>query len=231
MVRKPGPKHQMAVAVDMVVLSLRDGRLHVALIERAAPTLRSWWALPGGFVLQGESLEDAAYRELSEEAGIGRGSVVLEQLATYGAPDRDPRGRVIAVAWVVLGANLPDLTAGSDAARARWWPVEEIDHLELAFDHPDILRAGLERARAKLEYTTIATAFLGGTFTMSQLRGVYEAVWGQRLEAGNFHRKVLQVDGFIRSTGEYTHGRGRPAAILVAGPATVIQPPILRATN
>lgn len=220
---------RFAVAVDLVVLTVREGVFSVLLIERGVEPFAGTWALPGGFTHPEESLEDAAYRELTEEAGVGRGQVVLEQLRTYGDPHRDPRMRVVSVAWVALGADQPDATSGGDAARAAWWPVDEALEMELAFDHHRIVEDGVERARAKLEYTTLATAFLPGQFTVAELRGVYEAIWGTPLDASNFHRKVSAAASFLIDTGERTaRGIGRPARLYRAGTAVGLHPPVLR---
>lgn len=218
-----------AVAVDIVVLTLREGRLSVLRIRRASSVARGQWALPGGFVRPDESLEDAAYRELAEEAGIGRDRVHLEQLRTYGDPGRDPRPeRVVSVAWIALGADLPDPTPDTDADRAEFVPVETALADGLAFDHAAILSDGVERARAKLEYTTIATVFCEPTFLLPDLRRVYEAVWGTELDARNFQRKVLSAEGFVAETGEVHRGRGRPAKVYRAGTATELVPPVYR---
>ena len=181
-----------AVTVDLVVLTIREEApddLSVLLVRRGSAPHEGRWALPGGFTQVDEDLEAAAYRELEEEAGLHRREVHLEQLRTYGAPRRDPRMRVVSVAWLALGADLPVPTAGSDAAAARWVPLPEVPE-RLAFDHATILADGVERARAKLEYSDLATAFVGKTFTVADLRRVYETVWGTTLDPGNFHRKV-----------------------------------------
>ena len=220
-----------AVAVDLLVLTLRNDRLAALLIERGVAPYAGRMALPGGFVLPGEDLIDAAWRELREETGFRPSAVRgLEQLRTYGAPGRDPRPeRVISVAWVVLGAGLPDPRGGSDAADARWVAVEEIDPDSLAFDHGQILRDGIERARAKLEYTGLASAFLDPEFTVAQLRGVYEAVWGERLDPGNFQRKVTGTPGFLTPvSGQRSSGRGRPAQLFRADPGVELNPPLRR---
>ena len=130
----------------------------------------------------------------------------------------------------MFGARLPDLEAASDALEAVWVPVDEALGMPLAFDHQRILADGVERARSKLEYTSVATAFLDDEFTMSQLRHVYQAVWGGSLEPANFHRKVLSVDGFVEETGDSRVGRGRPAKLYRRGSAQTIYPPLTRAS-
>ena len=182
---------EIHVAVDLVVLTLRDGALSVLLIQREDEPHRGAWALPGGFIEHGEELEGAAYRVLSDEASLGSGAVHLEQVRTFGTPGRDPRGHVVSVAFMALGADLPDPLRGEDVADARWWSLADLDGITLAFDHATVLEAAIERARSKLEYTTLAVTFLPDEFTISQLRGVYESVWGCSLDAGNFHRKEI----------------------------------------
>lgn len=245
----------VAVTVDVVALTIRDGRLHVLLIRRGQPPHKDQWALPGGFVRSQENLLEAAVRELAEETGLLAAvpdrpeRVHLEQLATYGAPDRDPRMRVVSVAYLAFGPELPDSHAGGDAAAAAWVSIDVLGLPEavqpgrpvmqrpgttrrLAFDHACILTDGLERARSKLEYTPLATAFLGEEFTIPELRAVYEAVWAEELHAGNFHRKVLSVPGFVESTGataERGGQRGGPRARLYrAGDAKLLHPALLR---
>ena len=218
-----------AVTADLVVLTLREGLLHVLLVRRGTEPYAGRWALPGGFTLVDEDVADAAYRELAEEAGVQRADVTLEQLRTYGAPDRDPRMRVVSVAWLALGADLPEPRAGTDAAEARWVPVDEALGTDLAFDHAQILADGVERARAKLEYSSLATAFVQEPFTVAELREVYEAVWGTRIDPRNFHRKVTGAEGFLEDTGRRTaRGGGRPAMLYVAGPAAQLHPPVMR---
>jgi 8-oxo-dGTP diphosphatase len=215
-----------AVTVDLVVLTVRDGALQVLTVRRGGPPYAGEWALPGGFVHVDEDLPAAAVRELAEETGLR--SVHLEQLATYGAPDRDPRMRTVSVAYLVLGPDLPSPVAGSDAADARWVPVAGARRL--AFDHDAILADGVERARSKLEYTPLAAGFCPAEFTIAELRAVYEAVWGAAPDPRNFHRKVTGSDGFLVPTGRWSAGgRGRPAQLYRRGPATLLSPPMLRA--
>jgi 8-oxo-dGTP diphosphatase len=218
-----------SVTVDLVVLTIRSGRLEALLVRRGAMPYKGRWALPGGFVLGDEDLSAAAVRELSEETGVEMlvQSGHLEQLATYGEPRRDPRGRVVTVAYLAMLPDLPSPVAGSDAVGAAWHPVAEPP--KLAFDHERILADGVERARAKLEYTPLAAAFCPREFTVAQLREVYEAVWGATLDPRNFHRKVTSTPGFVEPLGRSTAGeRGRPAQLFRRGPADVLYPPLLR---
>lgn len=220
-----------AVTVDLVVLTVRDGSLRVLLVRRGVAPYRGHRALPGGFVQPDEGLLEAAARELAEETGLPAGAVHLEQLASYGEPRRDPRMRVVTVAYLALAPNLPAPTAGTDAAAAEWSDVDVLlgTPRRLAFDHHRILTDGVERARAKLEYTPLATAFCPPEFTVAELRRVYEIVWGAPLDPRNFHRKVTGTLGFLEATGEATtRDGGRPAQLYRPGPATVLYPPMLR---
>src|SRR5262245_21285363 len=189
------PHAPVRVTADLVILTVRDDRLHVLLVERANPPYQGMPALPGGFLRDDETLDDAARRELAEETALGGDRLHLEQLRAYSAPDRDPRGRVVTVSYLAIAPSLPVPVAGSDAAAARWLPVADLT--PLAFDHDDIFADGLERARNKLEDTTLATAFCPETFTIGELRRVYEVVWGIPLDPRNFNRKVTGTDGFV----------------------------------
>ncbi len=220
-----------AVAVDLVVLTVRGTELSVLTVRRGIAPFRGRVALPGGFVLPDEDLPDAARRELLEETGITDDRFHLEQLATYGRPDRDPRGRVISIAYLALLPDAPQPTAGSDAAEATWRPVADLfpRPRSLAFDHHSILVDGVERARSKLEYSAIGTAFCADPFTINELREVYEAVWGRPLDPRNFHRKITSTVGFVEATGARTTRQGgRPASLYRQGSASHLHPPILR---
>lgn len=219
------------VTVDLAILTVREGVLQVLVIERGNEPFQGLAALPGGFVRDGEDLDATARRELGEETGLDGDSLHLEQLAAFGAPQRDPRGRVVTVAYLAIAPNLPVPMAGSDARHAAWVPVDQslTGPGRLAFDHTEILRAALERARRQLEYTTLATVFCGETFTIGELREVYEVVWGVPLDPRNFNRKVKKTEGFVVPTGEQrAQETGRPATLYRRGPATMLYPPMLR---
>lgn len=215
----------VAVTVDLAVLTVRHGELSVLLVQRGVHPHRGAWALPGGFVGPREDLAAAAARELAEETGVDAGAH-LEQLATYGHPDRDPRMRVVSVAYLALLPEPAGPAAGTDAAAARFRPVAAATGL--AFDHDQILRDAVGRARAKLEYTSLATTFLDEPFTIADLRRVYEAVWGVELHPANFRRKVLSTPGFVVPTGDHrATGRGW-AELYARGAVTQLHPAILR---
>ncbi|CAL9413030.1 NUDIX hydrolase [Streptomyces griseomycini] len=219
-----------AVTVDLAVFTLRAGALHVLLVERAQEPYAGRWALPGGFLLPTESAETAARRELAEETGLTDVTGLhLEQLRTYSEPDRDPRMRVVSVAFAALLPDPPEPRAGTDAAEARWTPYDTAG--PLAFDHDRILADARTRIGAKLEYTCLATAFCPPEFTLGELQQVYETVWGTVLDRPNFRRKVLATPGFVEAVpgaARLTGGRGKPAALYRAGTATALHPPLLR---
>jgi 8-oxo-dGTP diphosphatase len=218
----------LTLAVDLAILTVRENQLQVLVIERGIEPYRGQSALPGGFVLDGEDLPDAAVRELAEETGLDGEALHLEQLFTYGTPDRDPRGRVVSVAYLAIAPDLPIPAAGSDASGARLAPVEAV-RATLAFDHARILDDAVERARGKLEYTTLAAAFCGNEFTIGDLRHVYEVVWNMTLDPRNFSRKVANSQGFVEPTGgKRVPDTGRPAALYQRGTALALNPPLTR---
>ena len=221
-----------AVTVDLAVFTVRGRELHALLVERGEEPYAGRWALPGGFVRPEESAEQAALRELAEETGLPEAAVGashLEQLRTYSEPGRDPRMRVVSVAFTALLPDLPEPRGGGDALGARWQPVTACT--ALAFDHDRILADARGRVGAKLEYTCLATAFCGPEFTLGELQQVYETVWGVSLDRPNFRRKALATPGFVErvpGAPRRTGGRGAPAALYRAGGATELQPPLMR---
>jgi 8-oxo-dGTP diphosphatase len=227
----PNREHLLLyLAVDLAILTVRDGVLQVLVIERANEPYQGCAALPGGFLRSGEDLLEAAERELAEETGLDGKALHLEQVASYGAPERDPRGRVVSVAYLAIAPDLPNPEAGSDARSSRWSPVNDLPG-ELAFDHAQILTDAIERARARLEFTTLATAFCGPEFTIGDLRHIYEVVWGTPVDPRNFNRKIASTEGFVEPTGDKRlPGSGRPAALYRRGPARSLNPPLLRAS-
>jgi 8-oxo-dGTP diphosphatase len=219
---------RLRLAVDLAILTVRDNLLHVLVIERANEPYRGQAALPGGFLRADEDLREAAERELREETGLDGAALHLEQLAAYGAPDRDPRGRVVSVAYLAIAPDLPIPVAGSDARAAAWAPLDEVCG-KLAFDHGQILDDAVERARNRLEFTTLAAAFCPPVFTIGDLRRVYEVVWNVPLDPRNFNRKVATTRGFVVPTGtRRAPETGRPAALYRRGTARALNPPLLR---
>ncbi|MBN1180394.1 MAG: NUDIX hydrolase [Anaerolineae bacterium] len=197
-----------SVTVDVIIFTLHDD-LQVLLIKRKYPPFAGMWAIPGGFVQEGESLEETALRELEEETGVR--DVYLEQLYTFGNPGRDPRGWVITVAYFALvPCTAVDLQAGDDAAEARWFSIHSLPLL--AFDHADILPYALQRLRYKLEYSAVGFELLPETFTLTELQTAYETILDETLDKRNFRRKILGA-GVIERTGAYRTGEGRPAQL------------------
>ena len=226
----PGDYPPFAVTVDVAVFTIRDDALQVLLIERGGEPFLGAPALPGGFVRPDEDLDQAAARELAEETGLTAGSWHLEQLAAYGAPDRDPRMRVVTVAYWAICADLPVLRGGGDAVAAALTPVEKIERgdVRLAFDHERIVRDAVERTRSRLEHTALAVKFCPPAFTIGQLRRVYEAVWRTRLDPGNFQRNVQASGAFEPSLGGAPapeSRRGRPASLWSVSDSTALDLP------
>lgn len=225
---------EVLLAVDLVILTLRQLRLHVLLVERGVEPHVGAWALPGGFLgHREEDLLDAARRELAEEADL-TDVPHLEQFGVYGTPGRDSRGRVISIAYLAIAPRMPEPVAGTDAVAAFWQPVDVVlsGDVPLAFDHQHIIADGVERARMKLEHSALATAFCGETFTITELQQVYEAVWGVVLDPRNFYRKVQGAQGFIVADGPARRADGgRPARLFKAGPSRFLYPPMVRAAQ
>lgn len=201
-----------SVTVDIILFTFHEDRLKVLLIRRNHAPFAGRWALPGGFVNIDEDLEDAARRELSEETNVS--DVYLEQLYTFGDPDRDPRGRVITVAYFALLSNDQvsqlQIRGASDAGEAAWWNIYDLP--DLAFDHARILHYAVQRLRWKLEWTALGFLLLPAEFTLSELQRVYETVLHEPLDKRNFRRKMLAAD-VLEETGNLREGDHRPAKL------------------
>src|SRR4029077_10092433 len=199
----------MKVTVDIVIFTIQAGELKVLLVKRGVAPDAGQYAIPGGFVLDGEGLDQAALRELREETGVSE--VYLEQLYSCSDPQRDPRGRVVTVAYFALiSAEDSQLHAGTDAAAAAWLAVDDVP--ELAFDHAKILGYAVERLRNKLEYTTVGFQLLPEKFSLSQLQEVYEAILGRKLDKRNFRRKLALLK-ILKPTSEYRRDGRKPARL------------------
>jgi 8-oxo-dGTP diphosphatase len=212
-----------AVTVDVVILTMSEGTLHVLLVRRGEAPFEGMWAIPGGFKRPPETLDEAARRELAEETGVDVASL-LTQFGAYGDPERDPRMNVVTVAYLAVLRDVGAIVAGTDAADASLVPVSDVlnEKIDLAFDHLRIVRDAVERVRIELEVSGIATAFVGTTFTMAELRAVYEAIWGVQLDAANFRRSIVAEDGWVIPTGRRARpgsAGGRPAELYRAGRA------------
>ncbi|MCL5946779.1 MAG: NUDIX hydrolase [Chloroflexi bacterium] len=203
------------VTVDVVILTiqlttLNEGEecLQVLLVQRKQHPFWEHWAIPGGFVLHNERLDDAAQRELREKAGVSK--VYLEQLYTFGEPARDPRARVITISYYAL-VRSSDLTIHADEAglTVAWFPVTALPE-RMAFDHRTIVETAVERVRSKVDYAPIAFQFVPDLFTMAELRHVYEIILERKLDPGNFIHKVL-ASGLVEATAFHRSGnRHRP---------------------
>ena len=210
------------------MFTVRDDALQVLLVRRGAWPYEGMWALPGGFVRSDAdaNLDRAAERILREKTGVGIDPVAsvsaapddihLEQLRAYWRQGRDPRLPTATVAFLAIGPDLPEPTASSNTAAAEWRPVDDVlaERVALAFDHAQIVRDAVAEVRRRLQTTMLATRFVPRFFTLAQLRHVYEAIWGQPLDKGNFYREVKKLVGLIEPTGEYApSGGGRPAEL------------------
>lgn len=178
------------VTVDIVIFTVRSGKLYTLLVRRKNQPYRNSWALPGGFWEKNETLDAAAMRELSEETGVRR-LLYSEQLYTFGDPGRDPRGDVVTVAYFALTSAPQAVAAGSDAKAVQWWPTDGLP--KLAFDHKKIIDRAMRRLRAKIEYTNVAWSLLPAKFTLTDLQRVYELIWGKAADKRNFRKKMLSL--------------------------------------
>jgi len=199
-----------ALTVDIVIFTLRDNCLQALLIKRGSEPYKDMWALPGGFVRMDETLEEAACREMQEETGLKQ--AYLEQLYTYGNPQRDPRGRVVTVAYFALIQADVDIRreGGTDVSQAGWFPIGYLP--PLAFDHAEILTYAIRRLRYKLEYSAVGFQLLPDQFTLSELQFTYEIILGEKLDKRNFRRRILEA-GVIEPTSDVRSGEGRPARL------------------
>ena len=212
-----------AVTVDVVILTMSERTLQVLLVRRGEAPFEGMWAVPGGFKRPTETLDEAALRELSEETGMEIGTHPT-QFGAYGDPGRDPRMNVVTVAYLAVVRDVGAVVGGTDASEAALMPVSAVlsEDLDLAFDHLRIVRDAVERIRVELEVSGIATAFVGPTFTLAELRAVYEAIWGVQLDAANFRRSIVAEDGWVIPTGRHAQpgsAGGRPAELYRAGRA------------
>lgn len=208
-----------AVTTDVVIFTIRKEKLEVLLVKRGGEPFKGYWALPGGFVDIDEDLEACALRELEEETGVT--GVYLEQLYTFGAPDRDPRERVISVTYyAMVPAERINLQAASDADDVGWFEVDSLP--PLAFDHESIVAMAHKRLASKLNYSTIALQFMPDQFTLRELQQVYESILGETLDKRNFRKRVIAMD-CLKDTGERRrNGNHRPARLYaVKSPGTV----------
>ena len=207
---KKSPYEQTGVTVDTVVLTIHDEKLKVLLIQRAEEPFAGLWSVPGGFLLQGETFEEAALRVMSEKTGVQ--DVYLEQLYTFGAPDRDPRARIITVTYfaLILWKNLPQ-PESRKVADVAWYPVDALP--KLAFDHCEILDFAVQRLRAKAGYSSIVYGLLPESFRLSDLQRIYEVIMDKKFDKRNFRKRMLG-SGLLQETGKKEMvGAHRPAML------------------
>jgi 8-oxo-dGTP diphosphatase len=209
-VATPPVVQQMKVAVDNGIFTVLEDRLHLLLIQMTKVPYTGMWALPGGLIQDDESLDAAAVRILYEETGVA--DVYLEQLYTFGQPDRDPAGRVVSVAYFALihAAGIT-LHTQSKYADVRWWPCATLP--QLAYDHDTVAAYARQRLEWKLAYTNVVWSLLPHRFALTELQKVYEAVLGRKLDKRNFRKKILAL-GLVEPVGETAmHGAHRPAML------------------
>lgn len=204
-----------SVAVDLVVFTAVKDQLQVLLVQRKDWPFKGRWALPGGFVREHEGLMAAAQRELEEETGVS--DVYLEQLRAFGDPDRDPRTRVITVAFyaLILSERLK-MQASGDAGEVRWWSIYELP--ELAFDHDTILDLALTRLRNQIMTTRVAFRLLPEKFTLTEIQKLYEIILGKALDKRNFRKKILSTGVVLETSETVLKGRHRPARLFRFNP-------------
>lgn len=198
-----------AVTTDCIVFGFDGTKLNLLLINRGIEPYKGSWALPGGFMKIDETAEQGALRELQEETGVK--DIYIEQLQAFTAVDRDPRERVMTIAFMAfVRQEKYEVIAGDDAAKAQWFPVNSLP--QLAFDHKEIITLALDKLRWKMTYEPLAFRLLNKTFTISQLQTIYEVVFDKKFDRRNFHKKLTSL-GYIISTDEQQKTNGRPSTL------------------
>lgn len=216
------PFPRPALTVDLAIFTVHEGALQALLIRRGEPPCQGQWALPGGYVREGEGLEEAARRELAEETGLEAQGAYLEQLYSFGAPGRDPRGHTVTVAHTALLRRGLALQATGDAQEAAWWPMAALPR-PLAFDHETILAYAHQRLKWKLDYTSVGFELLPPSFTLVELQGLYEAILERPLDKRNFRKKVAALE-ILQEVGEQRpEGPGRPAKLYSFQPEGLVR--------
>jgi len=227
----PDDRPGVIVTVDVVLLALRNGELSTLLVKRGREPHQGAWALPGTVVESGEGLVPAATRAVAGRTGVAVEPERLEQLVTFADPDRDPRARVLSVGFVAVVERATP-PAGGEVASGRWWAVGDVlveKGPTMAFDHRDILGAGVEMVAEKFERSDLASGMIEEPFTLGDLRRAYEAVWGTSLEPANFRRKILATPSFVEPTGLLRDvTTGRPAVLYRRGGGVRLHPPLAR---
>lgn len=201
-------KQSIKLSVDAVVFGYEEGKISVLLIKRKYEPFKGKWAIPGGFVLNGESLEEAVQRELQEETGVKIN--YLEQLYTFGEPSRDPRGRVVSIAYFgLVRPNTFKIFASTDAAEVQWFDIDELP--KLSFDHKDILKMAIERLQGKITYEPIGFELLDKKFPFSDLEKLYTTLLGREIDRRNFRKKIIGLNVLDELDEKVSKGSGRPA--------------------
>lgn len=198
------------LSVDAVVFGYEAGKISVLFIKRKYEPFKGNWAIPGGFILENETLEEAVQRELGEETGLQIN--YLEQLYTFGNPQRDPRGRVISIAYFALvKPNAFKIEASTDAEEVQWFSLNELP--ELAFDHSEILQMAIERLRGKITYEPIGFELLDEKFPFSDLEKLYTTLLGRAIDRRNFRKKINHLNILDELDEKISKGSGRPASL------------------
>jgi 8-oxo-dGTP diphosphatase len=200
------------VTVDPIIFAIEDNQLKVLLVKRGTDPYKGKWSIPGGFVNIDESLEEAAHRELEEETGVK--NVYMEQLYTYGKPKRDPRYRIISVAFFALidhtKLNMTQPSKGNEIIKSEWFPINKLP--ETAFDHKEMIGYAHQRLKYKLEYTSVGLELLPDLFSLTDLQNIYEVILGEKLDKRNFRKKIFSL-GILKATNQFRMGSHRPARL------------------